>query len=341
VQAILLVGEQRSGSNLLRLMVGQCPEIAAPHPPHILQRLDPILPVGAPLDDERFALALEAVCRLVETNPVPWARTTLDRADVERRARARSVVGLFGAVMDAHAAANGARAWMCKSMQNVRWAADLDRVLGATQYVWLHRDPRDVALSFTKAVVGDKHVHPIARQWAELQRLCLDTRARLGPARVHAVPYRELTESPEPVLRRLCEFLRVPFRAEMLHFHAGEEARNTAQASSLWENVTRPVMAANHGKFREELADEEVRIIESVAGREMDELGYERLLVAAGEEERFTPARLVDFKKINERLKKLRAETMDPEDAERRQRQDAVLSDLRARLAELAPVAAA
>ncbi len=340
MQAIFLVGEQRSGSNLLRLMIGNGGAVAAPHPPHILQRIDPIVHAGEELDAERFEACVEAVCRLVETNPVPWTNTVLDRADVTRRCRARSVVAIFGAVMAIHAEQNGARAWMCKSMQNVRWSSDLDRYFAANKYVYLHRDPRDVALSFTKAVIGDKHVYFLAKQWAELQRLCLDTLARLGPDRVHSVGYRELTESPEATLRRLCTFLRLDFSPEMLAFHEGEEARSTAAASSLWENVTRSVIATNHDKFRQELADEEIRIIESVAGREMDELGYARAFVVRGEEERFDASRIDGFKKINERLKKLRTESMDPDDAARRKRQDQVLVDLKKRIAELQPVGA-
>ena len=39
----LMIGTQRSGSNLLRLMLNQVPGIAAPHPPHILQRLMPLV----------------------------------------------------------------------------------------------------------------------------------------------------------------------------------------------------------------------------------------------------------------------------------------------------------
>lgn len=341
MQSILLVGEQRSGSNLLRLMLSSNDAIAAPHPPHVLQRIDPIVRVGEALDAERFEILVETVCRMVETNPVPWTNTVLDRADVARRCTAPHVVAIFAAVMEIHAERNGARAWMCKSMQNVRWANALDGYLRTNKYVYLHRDPRDVALSFTKAVVGDKHVYFLAKQWAELQRLCLDTGARLGADRFHAVSYRELTESPEPTLRRLCDFLGVVYTPEMLAFHDGDEARNTAAASSLWENVTRPVMARNHDKFLEELADEEVRTIESVAGREMDELGYARAFVARGEEERYGPERIAGFRKINERLKKLRVQSMDADDAARRKRQDAVLDELRARIASLEPVVAA
>ncbi len=45
MDALFMVGEQRSGSNLLRIMLGQADEIAAPHPPHILQRMMPLLPL--------------------------------------------------------------------------------------------------------------------------------------------------------------------------------------------------------------------------------------------------------------------------------------------------------
>ena len=44
IQGIQMIGTQRSGSNLLRVMLDGIREIAAPHPPHILQRFLPLLP---------------------------------------------------------------------------------------------------------------------------------------------------------------------------------------------------------------------------------------------------------------------------------------------------------
>ena len=45
-----MIGTQRSGSNLLRLMLNQQPAIASPHPPHILERFMPLLPLYGNLD---------------------------------------------------------------------------------------------------------------------------------------------------------------------------------------------------------------------------------------------------------------------------------------------------
>ena len=53
MQAIFMVGEQRSGSNLLRLILNESSNIAAPHPPHILQRMMPLLPAYGNLNNNK------------------------------------------------------------------------------------------------------------------------------------------------------------------------------------------------------------------------------------------------------------------------------------------------
>ncbi len=329
MQALFLVGEQRSGSNLLRLMISNSHEIAAPHPPHILQRVDQCFPVHKILDEDKFNQMVEIVCRFVETNPVPWLNTTLDRTEIKRRSRQKHVIAIYGAVMDIYGESNGAQAWMCKSMQNIRWAEHLNTYFQNNKYIYLHRDGRDVALTFTKAVIGDKHVYCIAKQWAALQRLCLDARAKLTTDRYFTVSYTELTEETESTLRNLCAFLGIEFKQEMMEFYSSEEAKNTAVASSLWENVTKPIMHHNYNKFLKELTEEQVRIIESVAGNELDELGYERVFVKKGEEMEFTRDQIAEYLIENERLKKEQAEKTDPEDSEKRRRQEEVLAELK------------
>ncbi|MEP7128362.1 MAG: sulfotransferase [Chitinophagales bacterium] len=330
MQALFLVGEQRSGSNLLRLMISNSHEIAAPHPPHILQRIDPIIPVHVTLDDDKFNQMVEIVCRLVETNPVLWLNTTLNREEVKRRCREKHVIAIYGAVMDIYGESNGALAWLCKSMQNIRWADHLNQYFGNNKYIFLHRDGRDVALSFSKAVIGDKHVYCIAKQWSELQRLCLDARANLSTDRYFTVSYTELTEETESTLRNMCAFLGIEFMPEMMEFYDSQEAKNTAVASSLWENVTKPIMHHNYNKFLKEMSEADLRIFESVAGNELDELGYERAFVKKGEEMQFTTEQIAQFNAENDRLKKEQTQKTDPEDMENRKRQEQVLTDLKA-----------
>jgi len=335
MDAIFMVGEQRSGSNLLRLILNESPDIAGPHPPHILQRMMPLVALYGELSrDQSFARMVDDVCRLVEHNPVPWEGIDeaggFDRDEVRRRCREPSLIAVFGAVMDIYAEIQGARSWICKSMQNIRWADELDAYFHRPKFLYLYRDPRDVALSFTKAVIGDKHPYFVTRQWVELQQLCLAQRKRLGAGQFFSLRYEDLIANPEAMVRELCDFLDLAFRPAMLEFHRSREAGRTAVSSELWQNVSRPIMGTNSGKFREGLGEEQTRIVESLAGPVMDRLGYERAFIARGEEQHFSAEDIARFDADNERLKAEKARLTDPEDVRRRQRQAQVIDAIRA-----------
>jgi hypothetical protein len=272
---------------------------------------------------------------LVERNPVAWeGMETIDRGELAARVRERSLFGVFGALMDTYSERQEKSMWICKSMTYIRHAEQLDACFGAPKYVYLHRDPRDVTLSFMKAVVGEKHPYHIARAWAGLQRTCLTERDRIGSERFHAVSYEDLTSAPEATLRSLCAFLGIDYVDSMTSFSESREAKRTAGSSSLWSNVTRPVMSDNSKKFLTQMDQETLRIVETVAGAELDALGYERALVQPGEEQEFGAEELARFDAENRALKAARAEAVEPKDKARRQHQLSVLSAARERHAQ-------
>jgi len=329
---ILMIGTQRSGSNLLRLMLNQLPGIAAPHPPHILQRMMPLVPKYGDLNqDKNFAQLVDDVCRLVELNPVPWEGVVLDRADVARRCRARSPVAVFGAVYDVLAETQGAQTWLCKSMQNVMYLPQIDAYYPDAKYLYLFRDGRDVAVSFRKAVVGEKHYYHIANEWATAQRLAIKQRSITPPERFINVSYEQLTSRTEDTMRGLCAFLGVEYSPNMLEYHKSDEAKRAAESSALWGNVVKPVMSDNTRKFMREASEEDISIFESVAGDVLDALGYERVYVPRGKERKFSEADIRRFDEENKRLKEEVLRGVDTEDLKRRDRQSGLLSEIKQR----------
>ena len=330
--AIFMIGIQRSGSNLLRLMLNELPEIAAPHPPHILQRMMPLMPhYGDLTKTGPFSLLVDDVCRLVELNPVPWEGVTLDRKDVAARCREQSLVAVFGAVYDVMAEAWGAKTWCCKSLANIYYLPEINDYFREAKYIYLYRDGRDVAVSFSKAVVGEKHFYHIAKEWDEAQRLALSFREKVPGRRFFNLSYEELTTATERTIRSLCAFLDVEYKPSMLEFHKSAEAQRAASASNLWENVTSPVMKSNSRKFLKEARESDIRIFESVAGKSMDRLGYERLFAKKGEEQHFGPDEIRSFEAENKRLKDEIRQRTDPADIERRKRQESVIKEIVAR----------
>lgn len=330
---VFMIGTQRSGSNLLRLMLNQLPEVVAPHPPHILQRLVPLLPLYGDLAEEQnFARLVDDVCRLVELNPVPWEGVRLERADVARRCRERSLVAAFGAVYDLCREARGARAWCCKSLANIQYLNEIERYFAdEARYIYLYRDGRDVACSFRKAVVGEKHFYHIAKEWAATQHVALAARERLGPRRFFGLSYEQLISAPDLTMRELCTFLGVHYTDAMLDFHRSEEAHRAAGSSELWGNVVRPVMSDNTNKFLREARAEDIRIFERVAGDVLEALGYRRAHTRKGRRNDFSAAEVARFNAENERLKREVLNRADPQDLKRRDRQAALIEDIKLR----------
>ncbi len=332
-QPIFMIGEQRSGSNLLRLMLEQHPHITAPHPPHILQRIMPLIHVYGDLNnDAAFRRLIEDVCELIRRNPVPWDAVELSVDEVFRRCMERSLVAVYGAVMDLYAEAEKADHWVCKSMQNVRWLNDLEHYFKHPVYIYLYRDPRDVCLSFTKAVVGEKHPYFIARKWDELQRLCLDARDRIAPDRFYSLSYEALVRDPVHELGNLMAFMGLDYISAQQEFYHSRAAWEAAHASKLWENVEKPVTSSRIGQFRKGLTFDQIQLVETVAGDTMRRLGYEPEVLPLADPLVLTPERIREYDLANKAMKHEVIMHCEPEDLARRSYQQALLEEIAERV---------
>ncbi|MBT8127584.1 MAG: sulfotransferase [Gammaproteobacteria bacterium] len=331
---IFMIGTQRSGSNLLRLMLNQLSEIASPHPPHIFERICPLLDAYGDLNiDQNFNQLIDDVCKLVELNPVEWQGVDLDRKGIFSRCKSsRRLAAIYQSIYDIYAEAQGAKTWCCKSLVNVNYIDIIEKHFVDPKYIYLYRDGRDVAISFQKAVVGEKHIYNIATDWVQTQEKALELMDRINADRFFSVSYEQLTTSPEKVAKRLCKFLGVKYNNSMMDFYKTSEAKNAANSSQLWGNVTNPVMRNNSGKYKTEMSEDDLRIFESVAGHILDKLGYSRDLVENGNELKFTKADIELFNYLN-KLKKSEITTIvDKHDIKRRQRQSSLIRDIVARL---------
>lgn len=272
---IQFIGTQRSGSNLLRTMLNQLPEIAAPHPPHILKTFIPLLPIYGDLNqDANFESLLNDVCLWVELNPVTWQTTKMDRAIIKKSCKENTLIELFYRVYAYYAKLQNSEFTCCKSMNNVHQYKALEHAGLNPYYIYLHRDGRDVACSFKKAIIGEKHVYHIARQWKADQAKSMEVEQKIPSSRFIKVKYRDLINDPESVLKQICSFLNVPFNQDMLNYFRAEESIKTARSGMMWQNLSQPIIAGNYDKYLKELTPEEISIFEVVAGDILEKLGY-------------------------------------------------------------------
>jgi hypothetical protein len=271
---IFIIGTERSGSNLLRLILNAHSAIAAPHPPHIMQLLAPCEQgYGDLAEDGPLRRLAGDVLRLVRLHIYPWeVLPSVD--DVLRRAPSRDLFGVFAGLYDAYRAQTGKRRWACKSTFMIHFTGPILACFPAARLIWLVRDPRDVASSSRRSVFSPYHPYDTAELWRRQQRRGVALAETLAPETLYRLRYEELVGAPERVVRDLCGFLDEPFEGRMLRFFETPEAVKSGRLSESWRNTAGPIRRTPLGRYRADLTPAELRWVESRAGRLMRQLGY-------------------------------------------------------------------
>lgn len=275
---VVLLSSERSGSNLLRVLLDGHSEVSAPPPAgHVLRVLGPLLHLYSDEGGLRIDELVDDAIALTRCHGQPW-EIELDRDRVLKRLRAPTLWEVFRALYELHAEAEGAGLWFAKDSEQFLYANPLRAALPDTRFVYLVRDGRDVACSALASDGHDHHIYTCARRWRDDQRHCQRFAADPAGGRgtTRTVRYEDLIERPEAELADLCAFLGIRMEARMLAFHEDPAVRRAAARSGDWANLARPVLSENRGRYRGRLRPSQVRLFESLAGPELERVGYPR-----------------------------------------------------------------
>ena len=356
-------------------MLDEREDLAGPHPPHIMRDFMPIIDKFGDLSlDENFRILCDHVCTFVENNQVPWtnkygqrmkfgrtqvyskAIESCNRLLLQRGATVLSnglyLLSIFDAIMEKFTLAYGKRTWICKSMGMSKFHNLLLEFYGESRlrYVYLVRDPRDVAMSFMKTPVGDCHYYSIASKWTELQKGALYI-VKTHPKIIHQVHYEEILEDKKNTISKIYDFIGerrhggIRRQSTVLNIRPideclersrhGNQSNLACSLSYQFKNLGRgnSFLSEQFQKWKDPvngLKEAEIQLIESVAFNIMKELGYNTHLVGKTSKiSFFTCDDVEQFDKLNkEAIKRMNDELKDndPEDFERRRVQAAVLS---------------
>jgi hypothetical protein len=194
--------------------------------------------------------------------------------DVLARLRRPSFHGVFEALMNAWAQAQGKPRWAEKTPQNGLYWRALNEGFPHARFIHLVRDGRDCALSWINARFGPKLVYPAALRWARYVHEMEALGRTVGPQRYLPIKYEDLIRDTEQTLRNVCDFLGEPFDAKMLTYYQQDDDYMTDRRNR--ENLKRPVMKSNAGKWKKRMSAHDQRVFEAAAGPGLEKYGYPR-----------------------------------------------------------------
>lgn len=284
--APFVVGLTRSGTTLLRMMLDAHRELTIPPETHFVPDV-----IKAAREDAGVEGALTAM-----TDNRTWGDFGIADEEMRRRLEALPEVSAAAAVrafFEAYAERQGKPRWGDKTPAYMLSVQRIGRTLPESRFIHLIRDGRDVALSQRARAINEQP--PPAEQagrWVKRIQKSREQAQSLKGARYVEARYEDLVREPEPTLRRVCEFIDLPWDPGVLSYHeraadrlaemAGElraEGQHAEQqAGYRIDNhapTTKPPDPSKLDKWRTEMPEEDRRAYEGVAGEMLSELGYE------------------------------------------------------------------
>lgn len=219
----------------------------------------------------------------------------LSREELMNAAReiGNSVDSIFEAYCKLSARRDGARVWGEKTPRHIFRIADILKVYPSARIICMVRDPRAVVASYRdwkyqgglnttdnsdyeKAITEDEartrksyHLVLAAMMWRGAVNAAFKAKQNCKSDHVKIIRYEDVTNNAEKTLSDLCDWLDVKFTSEMLNIplHNSSTIKFTDAAG---------VSKAPQNRWRNVLSQNEVGIIQQVAGSTLSKAGYEK-----------------------------------------------------------------
>jgi hypothetical protein len=282
----VVVGCPRSGTSLLAVMLDSHPELAVPPETSFVGMVATLQGSSEILRQGFFDIV--TADRIVISN---WSDFGLDKDALWRRLEAIEPFTVAAGLRDfyaMYAESQGKPRCGEKTPAYVFMMPQIAALLPEAHFIHLIRDPGDTALSWRKTwFAPSQDLRVLGEEWRK--HVEAGRRAAKLVRRYVEVRFEELVLHPERELKRLCEYLLLPWDPVMLDYGAQGAARverlqgrrhargpmiPREERTRIHANLSRAPDAARLDVWRREMTAAERSVLEDAAGPLVRELGY-------------------------------------------------------------------
>lgn len=281
--APFVVGVNRSGTTLMRMMLDSHPDLTMPPETHFVPELIDLAEEGKATPEGFLSII---------TSQREWGDFGLTE---------QQLLDEFGSIQPLNAG-DALRSFYrlyaerigkprCgeKTPIYVKSIRKIDRAMPEARFCHVIRDGRDVCLSIRDRAVKDHPVDVVAERW--VRRIGQARRQSKHVSHYMEIRYESLILETEKTLRDVCEFFELPWDDSVLNYHQQSAERLEEMKRELPADGKRTTLSverrmATHARttekpdprrvsrWREQMDPEDRKLFESVAGELLEELGY-------------------------------------------------------------------
>jgi hypothetical protein len=272
-----ILGNPRSGTTLLRLMLNNHPEIAVPPECGFTEWLWEDFG-QMEMNSSTYSAFLQ---KLQKTKK--FETWFLDSAQLFlsiQKKNPKSYQELVLEVYMEYARVSGKNPTLLGDKNNyyINRVEKLNRIFPDCKKIFIVRDGRDVASSYLELLTQregrlyepklEEAILDIANKWKESIRVGQKWTAR-GDI---CLRYEDLVENPKAALTMACHFLSLDYSESMLSYFSNNDEPNEFK-SWKWKTFE-PISTDSLGRYKTDLSNEQIDLFQAVAGSELVDCGY-------------------------------------------------------------------
>ena len=269
---IFIMSSERSGSNLLRMLLGNHSNISSPPAPQLLNTLYPHFRFYAGVKEgmDRLLIDIEKIVNHPYHN---WGLNDLKniKPTVNRKLE---FLDIFNQVYSMYILQKetGKKRYVCKENGIFQYYFQLSRFFNNAKFIYLVRDVRDCVASWMHVPSG--YVTPIEATtvWNHEQNLC-DILINSYGAEALFILYEDLISNPKFTMTKILEYVEEPL--EKACFETNPEKGKKFSWNQFMRNLSKPIDKNRKGTAKALFAEEDLKMIETLSRENLIRFGYE------------------------------------------------------------------
>lgn len=272
-QPIFIVGSERSGTTMLRLILNEHQNIALPPQTKFTRKILKRKSIFGNL--EKLKNRQKMTDWMIEkSRNTKLIDLGLDINDLRRQLdRQTTLGGVFRSVFYSYAKQRNKNRWGDKRPYYIRFIPELLECFPDAKIIHIIRDGRDCVASLKRMTWWKKHPVYSMLNWRFAIRKGYQARKRF-PHQYYEIKYEDLVLSPEKSIRKLCSFIGEDFNPNMLEFYQHSQDNVPAYKKEWHVQTSTPVNTNAIGKWKKNLSITEVQVMEWCTQRELIRLSY-------------------------------------------------------------------
>lgn len=282
---VFIVGCPRSGTTLLQRMLDSHPQLAVANDTHFIPRA--VQKLGLTSNLRLTAPLVEFVRHYRRYPRLGLPDAAIDNAASTAETYPEFISNIYRQFAEAKAKPLSGE----KTPDYVKNLPMLNHLFPEARFIHIYRDGRDVALSTLEWATNSKGpgrleywkespVGVSALWWKQQVSTGREDGASIGADRYLEVCYELLVDQPEDELRRIADFLDLPYTEKMIRFHRGKQRNGVGlSAKSAWRPVTPGLR-----NWRQDLKGLDLEVFELLAGDLLRQLNYELGIATASDQ---------------------------------------------------------